>query len=120
MWAPAVPESPRSFFSNMKKFLHGLLWVIGLAAASCGLYGQSVVVGVRASYTGGGSTGHLDLGDPIYLSATGSGSQEANADIQLMLDQSIMFSVSAGDLSNYQITFSPPAGYGMTIEGVRT
>jgi RHS repeat-associated protein len=94
--------------------LLGWLGVAGIAR------GQSQVVGVRLHYTGGLSNGGLNVGDPINLAITGASEQSDSTQIEMVLDAPVLMTVSAANLSSYDISFTPPAGFVMVIERVRT
>lgn len=83
------------------------------------LVAQALVVGVRASYIGGGSNATLQIGDPVNLSVDGLGSLEGGKQIEFQLDTPMMMSVSATDVESYSIAFSPPSGFSMLIDGIR-
>jgi len=103
----------------MKEFHRILLWLLGVLGASAALRAQSLVVGVRADYTGGGSNARLSLGDPVNLMLSGSGDRADSKDIEMLMDDPVMLSVVAQDVGSFQVVFTPPAGYWMLINGIR-
>lgn len=97
----------------------GILGLLVALAAGGEVNAQSLVVNVRASYSGGGENARLSLGDPVELVLSGPGDRQDSKTIELLLDDPKLLDVSLQDVSNYSVAFTPPPGYWMVIDGVR-
>lgn len=103
----------------MSRFVRILFCLLGFCGARSLLSAQPLFVGVTASYENGGAKGYLTLGDPLEISISGAGNGSDSKQVEFFLDQPVFISVVAYDVTNYQVAFTPPAGFGMVIEGVR-